>query len=212
MKTVILALASLTEAFSLRGQAPTLTTIAGHAMGETLQQWLSESPNDLAGWKAACESRARGAQGKIDKTNCTRAHEIEAGSVPSFPTGTKERSFTWTFVLGKLAEVKVDVPGPSAGSSYQPDIENEFRMLTERYGKPASTDTKAFQDAYGAQLQAREAFWVMPDGTRIAARERVSGNAGVGTYGRSLTVMFTAKDQAEEQSKRAQQQKDRNPY
>ena len=212
MKTVILALSSLTGVFSLRAQTPTPTAIAGHAMGQTIQQWLSESPNELARMKAACESHARGAQGKTDKINCTRAHEIEAGSVPIFSTGTQERLFTWTFVLGKLAEVKVDVPGPSAGSSFQPDIENEFRMLAERYGKPASSDTKTFQDAYGAQLQAREAFWVMPDGTRIAARERVSGNAGVGTYGRALTVMFTGKDRAEDPSKRAQQQKDRNPY
>lgn len=50
-------------------------------------------------------------------------------------------------------------------------FEIQLNLLTQRYGKPTTAETRTFQNAYGAKWTYPTALWVLGDGTGIAATE-----------------------------------------
>jgi hypothetical protein len=170
------------------------TTISGHEIGETYQKWLANN-QEIERLESVCSSKAHGAQGKIQKADCERLRNIRDGKLDEITSSEGNRTFIWRFQNKRLAKVEVDLPGPTAQSSVQPDIQQEFSFLIQRYGPPKATRVVPHQNAYGVRLDCSEMNWVMPDKTKIIATESIENASMLGAASRrKLVVLFLSAD------------------
>jgi hypothetical protein len=190
------------------GQGPSAqpTTVGNHEIGESYQKWLANS-QELERLGSVCLSKARGTQGKLQKADCERLRNIRDGKLDEITSSEGDRTFVWRFQNKRLTKVEVDIPGPGAQSSVQPDIQQEFTFLIQRYGQPKATRIVPHQNAYGAELKCTEMDWVMPDGTKMTATESIENATTLGAVSRrKLVVLFLSTEaQSSTQSKS-------NPY
>jgi hypothetical protein len=123
-------------------------------------------------------------------------------------THVKERSYKWKFINDRLAEI--DVMTNAFYRDYErfhPDpyivFSEEVSALTSMYGKPSDIKAVRYHNAYGAEWEASEVYWKMPDSTLIMALE----DTDFSKHGKLLTTTFLSKEAVSKQ-----QQQQPNPY
>jgi hypothetical protein len=209
-------LASVSAALVVIAQEPTSTAaitatrIGQHQIGESLQRWIAVS-HELDNIDAVCNSKSRGIQKKIEKSNCERLRRIQSGQQNEIETHDESRSFTWVLVNGKLSAVEIDIPGPLTLKSNRPDIDQEFSFLVQTYGKPTGVETVPYQNAYSAHWDCTRMTWTMPDGVRIVANEHMLNSAYEGPQ-RQLMVVIASKEAIAVSSQYQKEHQEPNPY
>lgn len=121
-------------------------------------------------------------------------------------TTANNREYEWRFADGRLSELHIT---PNYFAQRQQDrvlsFEDEVGFLTQTYGTPSRVKTIPYHNGFGAQWEATQVFWDMPDSTQIMAFE----NSEFDGHGKLLAIVFLSKDAAEGQ---AQQSNKPNPY
>jgi hypothetical protein len=181
------------------------TRLGEHRIGESLQEWFAIS-HELDRLDTLCHSRKRGLQGQVDKSNCRALQNIRDGKHNEISTDNYNRNYIWKFSDGKLSEVQINIPGPFALASIQPNIQDEIGFLIQTYGKPSKVETVPYQNSYGARWDCAEVSWEMPDGVQIFASEHI-GNPSWGGPRRELLVLLLSKEALDRKT-----QSKPNPY
>ena len=95
---------------------------------------------------------------------CYRACRDMRISCSSCPWKAESQQRSWVFEDHKLANIITIYDG-------QPDREQQWRWLTEKYGTATSKRTQVYQNAFGARWECQEALWKLSDGEGVAAKE-----------------------------------------
>ena len=160
------------------GQPP--TTIGGHQMGETVQQFVDVTHG--ADYAAnLCRSHKRD-----DRLQCKGLTDLMNGKPGVLQTTDESRDYRWRFVNGKLYELNITQLGSL-------NTEREIGLLIEKYGPPSERRTAVYQNAYGAKWECPEVFWKMPDETIIKAGQYIDTDYH-GAPQRRILITFMSKD------------------
>jgi hypothetical protein len=183
------------------------TEVRGHVLGETVTEYMKKAahPNPtercqsfLADSKAAKKDKNRSewcdkllgiATGGTGRIEIAEEPSIAgARCVPLIRIAKGEGSLWCESVIdnGRLAVVRLFLVSPYS---------QVLSDLVAKYGQPSRSGTTTLQNAYGATLQVGEAYWQMPDGTVITAKESASWMSG--GYQRNVAVDFLSKDEVD---------------
>lgn len=173
MKLVLIILGTIV-ATAVFAQEPTPTSIHGHNIGESVEQFLTRAGYDLS----ICQQKKQGGMNLV-------CRDLAKGNEPCVKEncyGGKD-GFRYTLKDHKLFSVEyVSTDG----------FATIVTSLTEKYGKPLETHIEVVENGFGARYQVGRATWVMPDGVEIAANESVNFVASLGIF-RITTVEFAPK-------------------
>jgi hypothetical protein len=180
----------------LAADGPAATSIGPHQMGESFDKWLALNGMDL---QEICAKKHPRGSGINYKSTCQRLTAIKVSGWGEFYLGFQGNQvpFRWYFSDGHLSECSI--------KHIAPDVDQQISFLVAKYGEPASRQTVAYQNAYGAKWDCLEANWRMPDGVVIQARETVD-NVPIIHF---LTVTFYTQYRLAELEKAT---KTHNPY
>jgi hypothetical protein len=176
------------------GQPP--TTIGGHQMGETAQQFIDVTHGaDYAA--KLCRSHKRD-----ERLQCRGLMDLLNGQPGELQTKDASREYLWRFAHGKLCELNITQRGWL-------NTESEIGLLTEKYGQPSESKTAVYQNAFGAKWECAEVFWKLPDGTLIRAGEYIDTDYS-GAPQRKIMITFMSKDAIADAQRNAKPKS--NPY
>jgi hypothetical protein len=176
------------------GQPP--TTIGGHQVGETVQQFVDVTHGaDYA--SKLCRSHKRD-----DRLQCRGLMDLVNGQPGVLQTKDESRDYRWRFVNGKLYELNIMQRGSL-------NTEREIGLLVEKYGPPSERRTVVLQNAYGAKWECPEVSWSMPDGTFIQAGEYIDADYH-GAPRRRILITFMSKEAIADVQRKGQPKS--NPY
>lgn len=174
-----LAISLLTMALTCHAQAmPTTPTIKGHTLGETLEQFTTESNDVTRGQMQNCVTTDgkdtitwNANEGKFNGDSGSRCNEF----LPTLKTGSGSfdcQDMAWenpefdqqvchnfegrvTFDGGKLVELDIKV--------LNKDWDDVLPDVMAKFGKPDEVHVDTTQNAYGAKFDLHTASWTKPD-------------------------------------------------
>jgi len=183
MKTATLFLLSIVGWPATAQTTAIATEVRGHRMGESVPEFFAKAgkPELLDICAGGDKKEIR----RISRDVCKGALAARSGA-RAFTTDPKwSRTDRAILSEGKLVAVEFSFVDP---------FEEVVSDLVKRYGAAANTESRVSQNGYGATWNVGTASWLMPDGTEIAARERISFGGSVG-YFRVTDVTFRSKDE-----------------
>ena len=164
-KVGIVVLATLFTG-NVNAQASDCVRIGKHQLGETISQWVRESP----GYLENLERRFNCSNRKRNKQICAKVASIRSGTAEEIGSAEGKRWYSWRFRKGRLLQVQVE-PNHFATNRLDRTLnfDEEVAFLAQRYGEPSKIEKTPCHNAYGAQWESRTALWRFADGSLVAA-------------------------------------------
>ena len=186
MKLLIALLASISTVNTCGAQGIQPTTIKGHEIGESAEDFFSKAGHSEL--LTTCQEKKQ----KPDKKTCEAVRGALAGMRVETTDPKWKRTDSAILSGRKLVRVHMTFALPMA--EVLPDLEN-------KYGKASSFSVEKSQNGYGATWEVGRAFWDMPDGTVISAIESVSFLGSLG-YVHFVDVELRSKEEASNDARR----------
>lgn len=161
---IVVALLSLSQA------APVQVKVESHSLGETAEQFFSESKEGVM--LNACATKDFG---KVNRTIKKTAKEFcaglstvrqrmvggESGDYKDELTADETKTTTYMFAAGKFVAAEIlfvapDMENNNQGKSFA-DI---FRGLKATYGQPTSETILPYHNVYGVQFERHQKLWL----------------------------------------------------
>lgn len=197
-------------AFSQAPTAPVRTLVRGHAIGESLTQYVTESGHAqrIAECRSAVAAGSERGRKLLNQMSTEWHSKVTLAGCVSFLSAVDGRAARYKtsfpdvgdpgascvlapnqaiFEHGKLAQIDLCI---------EQSLDEQLPYLTESYGKPTTTRTSAADSGHGVNVALHEAEWNMPDGAVILAQEHLSnGYAGAMCY---TTIRVTSERQLQQ--------------
>jgi hypothetical protein len=211
MKALTALIAAVLVSGSAVAQSVPVTSLAGHALGETLDQWLVEANRDMAEICGKHKRMSILSPGYMDfKQVCSVMTLIRSGQ----PGSLTDARATCSFVNGRVSEISMRkrLVEASGGQIIKISADEQFALLSSVYGPPSGRDTVINSNLAGGTWHTEEAWWNMPDGALVIAIENMDIYSFPGVIGPTRSVLVTAVS-AESRAKSDSERRSRpNPY